>query len=1729
MKVSSIGMKGDKEQFINNCCCLDLETTVNGEIFAIGAEWQGSRFVAKSPFKTTEKLNELDTFARDVTYLLGHNLLQHDLPVCSAISTNYDFLTKPVIDTLVLSPLAFPENPYHRLVKNYKLVKDSLNDPLADALLAKQLFQDQWQALQEQGRDILSFYHYAFAGNTKWTGLQKALLAMGGEVIHSDEALDIFKQKIQTKTCIVAQKEVVKAILIDPEKRVALAYCLAWLRVAGGNSVLPPWVRQQFEDVAPILRQLRDIPCTDIHCSYCLETHHPVKQLQQFFGFYAFRKEPATEDGESLQQQIVQAAMSDTPMFAILPTGGGKSLCYQLPALVRYQRRGVLTIVISPLQALMKDQVDNLRNKTGAPNTAALYGMLTAPERGEVLKAIQMGDVAVLYVSPEQLRNRSFQHAIEHREIGCWVFDEAHCLSKWGHDFRPDYLYAARFIKEFADKQKALLPPVQCFTATAKQDVRDEIIDYFRANLAQELIVFEGGVERDNLEFEVQTVTSNDKFPRINQLLQERLGDCGSAIIYCAKQKQTETVAEYLEQQDWQVEAFHAGKDAAEKKHIQENFITGVTRVITATNAFGMGIDKEDVRLVIHADIPGSLENYLQEAGRAGRDQQQAECILLFDENDIDTQFKLSAASQISQRDISQILRGLRKTKKDQQGNVVLTTGELLMDDNVDASFDNEDYSADTKVKTAVSWLEKSGFIQRNENRTQVFQGRPMVKNMEEATQKIASLGLSRRQQQRWSAIIEDLFNAKSDEGFSADELAQHNAFILDEKEQANSKQKKMTASQLVIRTLHDMTEAGLIQKQLLLTAFVRYKVANSSKSMLVKVCELERAVIKVLQEQAPDAEQNQWQQLSLRLINQNLLDQGYQQSNPEILRLLLSSLSKDGQGLAGKKGSLTIRHKGLDQYTVKLNRNWKGLEKTAQIRQAVAHIVLQAILHRIPETTAPSSDVLVEFAAEDLLNELKHDLVTWSELKDHLAAVERALNFLHEQKVITLQKGLAVFRQAMTIQVLPDAKGRRYSKGDYEPLSQHYSERIFQVHVINEYAKRGLEKIGQALALVVAYFSMDKAEFVKRYFADRKEVIERATSQQSFQRIVADLQNPQQEALVASHEHENLLILAGPGSGKTRVVVHRCAYLLRVKQVPPRSILVLCFNRNAVTELRQRLLNLVGEDAKQMVIQTYHGLSLRLTGHAMTTSLTQQDNRERHFSEIIKEATQLLQGEKSMLGIESDEIRDRLLAGFRYILVDEYQDIDEDQYQLISAIAGRTLDEESKLTLLAVGDDDQNIYQFRGANIRFIRKFKEDYQAQVVYLVENYRSSANIIAASNQLIANNLDRMKQDHPIRINQGRKNLQPGGRWQKLDTLAKGRVQKIIVNNELFQAQAVAEELLRLKQLDSLLEWSQCVILSREWQYLDSMRAVLEAMKIPLSILLPTDRQPPPYRIRENVDLLNAIKQCNKSVGTAAEWLHYLEEKYTDVKNNPWLEQLKKILKDWQKDTGNAEVNQYQTLEFLYETLAEQRREHRLGEGVFLCTVHSVKGMEFSHVFILDGGWKVPINEEQRRLYYVAMTRAKETLSLLQRQDQKNPLINEISGDEVLQRTVHRQIQEQKLSHDRYKILGLQDFDLSYAGRFGAANPIHQQLSRIEVGTQLTMDKLNGDLVLKHGQVIVAKLSKKAHQQWLPNMNKIKSITVLAMIKRYRNDNEEEFQRHCQVEQWELPFVEVCYTN
>jgi len=1717
---------------------LDLEAS-GKRVYRIGAVLGGTELSFREKFDRKTALAAVDGLTDGARVILGHNLLGHDLPILQQVAPDLKLHRKPVLDTLYLSPVAFPENPYHRLVKDYKLVRQALSDPVADARLAARLFADQWQAFADLASahpELVSFYRSCFEDPTfplgGGAGFCLFFDALGAPSVSVVQTAEILRTYAEAHCCRTALAELAERVEAADIRRAPLAYCLAWLRVSGHNSVLPPWVGLKFPETVSILRDLRDRPCADPACEYCVTTHEPTRQLSRFFGFDSFRAEPATEDGASLQEEIVRRGMCDEPLLAILPTGAGKSLCYQLPALARNLRRGVLTIVVSPLQALMKDQVDNLHAKTGTNLGGAIYGMLTPPERGTVLDGVRLGDVAVLYVSPEQLRNRSFAEAIKHREIGCWVFDEAHCLSKWGHSFRPDYLYASRFIREFAEKQHVPVPPVACFTATAKQDVMDEIVDHFRRELKQELAVFRASERRENLDFEVQTVTAAEKWERIHTVLAERLPDPadGAAVVYVSTRVHSVRIAEFLQKKGWAAAAFHAGLPAPDKRQVQEDFLADKTQVICATNAFGMGIDKENVRLVIHADIPGSLENYLQEAGRAGRDRHPASCVLLYDQEDIETQFQLGALSQLTQYDVVQILRGLRKVDRQRHGkggdDIVLTTGEILRDEDVETSFDSGDNSADTKVRAAISLLERTQFLERNQNRTSVFQGRPLVRSLEEAEEKMRRLDLSDKARGQWLAILRELLNATESDGFSADEFAELPEF--------RSPPEMMTDRDLaegdtvrIMRTLTSMAQAGLIHRTMLLTAYVRHKVQDSSRERLQKVCALDKAMLDLMQEAAPDDEG--WLDLSLPRLNQRLLDQGHTCTPASVLRLL-RSLEADGKGLAGSQGSVEVKLAVRGQYRVKRQRSWQAIVELAEKRRRLAEIALDVMGASIPAEAKPSASVLVEFSEDDLIRAFHADLFLRGEIRDDHAAAERALMFLHEQNVVILQSGLAVFRQAMTIRIKPDRRGHRFGKGDYESLAQHYGERVFQVHVINEYARLGVEKLSQALGLVAAYFSLGKEAFVHRYFADRKDVVERATSAESYHRIVDSLGNPLQARIVAAPASRNMLVLAGPGSGKTRVVVHRCGYLLRVERVPARGILVVCFNRHAAIELRRRLRDLVGDDARGVTVQTYHGLAMRLTGTSLAERIESGADAI-DFESMLDDAIALLKGDRAVSGFEPDDLRDSLLGGFRHILVDEYQDIDAKQYELISSIAGRTLsDPESKLTIMAVGDDDQNIYSFRGTNVEYIRRFRDDYEAEPFYLTGNYRSTANIIAAANCFIAQNHDRMKTDHPIVIDRDRRSQAPGGRWQSLDSLAQGRVQVLTVSDAAHQAQVLVAELARMRELAPDMAWRDCAVLARTRDELATMRAALEHHGIPVQWAMDRDATPPLHRVREIASWLADLKTLRAETPRADDLLTRWQHAASGQEGNAWWQLVRDMIDEWRDETGNSELPGSAALDFFYDTLVERRREQSFGAGVFLATAHAAKGLEFDHVFIPSGGWTaghLARMEEERRVFYVAMTRARHSLCIFDRADARNPHTRNLRGDFLLRRRgpAGTPLPPDVLSR-QYETLTLRDMYLDFPARYYAAHPIHHQLAQLQPGDILTVCTDGPHVHLRSPQGLpVAALSSAAASRWREHLDTIEQIRVAAMIQRHATDGADQRTTPPRVDRWEVPLVEA----
>ncbi len=333
--------------------------------------------------------------------------------------------------------------------------------------------------------------------------------------------------------------------------------------------------------------------------------------LKTYFGFEELR--PG-------QAEVVKAIIAGHDAMGIMPTGGGKSLCYQLPALCRPG----LTVVVSPLIALMKDQVDALQAR-GIP-AAAVNSSLGADEYRQVMQALRMGELKIIYVAPERFAQEAFMSLLRGLQISLLAVDEAHCLSQWGHDFRPDYLRLGRV------REALGYPQTVALTATATAHVREDILNTLQLHEPEVVI---SGFARENLDFGITHCESRKaKFERILKVVSR----WKTGIIYCSTRKNVMLVFEELSSQNLNVVAYHAGMTDEEREFSQNAFVSGRADVVVATNAFGMGIDRSDVRFVVHFEIPGSVEAYYQEAGRAGRDGNPAVCELLFNHADLKTQ-----------------------------------------------------------------------------------------------------------------------------------------------------------------------------------------------------------------------------------------------------------------------------------------------------------------------------------------------------------------------------------------------------------------------------------------------------------------------------------------------------------------------------------------------------------------------------------------------------------------------------------------------------------------------------------------------------------------------------------------------------------------------------------------------------------------------------------------------------------------------------------------------------------------------------------------------------------------------------------------------------------------------------------------------------------------------------------------------------------------------------------
>jgi ATP-dependent DNA helicase, recQ family len=1107
-------------------CFVDVEVGLNDhKIHDIGAlRWDGAVYHSANK-------HELMTFLKDIDYVCGHNIINHDAKFL------YDDEAPGClfVDTLFVSPLLFPERPYHRLLKDDKLVSEQMNNPVNDCEKARDLLMDEvcrWKGLSES---VQLIYATLLKDHNEFKGF---FTFINARVCDKTSLAELIRSEYAGKICEHA--DIDDALNQYPRE---LAYALALISTTDHRSITPAWVLHNYPNVENLVRRLRHTKCRE-GCSYCNKELDAQVNLKRFFGFDKFR----TYEGEPLQESAVCAAVERKSLLAIFPTGGGKSLTFQLPALMEGRSVHGLTVVISPLQSLMKDQVDNLAEQ-GITDAVTINGLLDPISRSEAIQRVMNGDASLLYISPEMLRSKTIERILLARNLVRIVIDEAHCFSSWGQDFRVDYLYIGKFISQYQKHKKCREAiPVSCFTATAKQKVVQDICDYFKQTLNLDLQIFASAATRTNLRYSVIHVdTDDDKYLRLRSLIAE--SSCPT-IVYVSRTKRTRQLAEKLTRDGFKALPFNGRMDSEDKIANQEAFMNDKVRIIVATSAFGMGVDKKDVGLVIHYDISDSLENYVQEAGRAGRDPHlEARCYVLYSDTDLDKHFILLNQTKLSISEIQQVWKAVKDMTRHRE-RVCCSALEVARK----AGWDDSVNDIETRVRTALAALEQAGYLVRGNNVPHVYATGITVKNIDEARRRITeSLLFENADVEKAVRIIKSLISQKyiaKAQNAEAESRVDYLADILG------------LSKTEVISNVERMRQEGILADSKDISAFLNDagESENKARRLLERFTNLERYILGQLSDESL--------RISYKQLNDNAQKDGVTTATEKDIRTLLYFLTV--------KGYTRKKEDTAHNLELTCQANLESVLKRFHKRMEICQFTIGWLYQFTSQSTADSTESKsVQFSVVELLNDFK---ANGSNLLDstqniQLEDVEEALLYLSRIGALKLEGGFLVLYNAMDIRRIKDNR-LRYKQEDYRKLSEFYKQKIQQIHIVGEYANLMVSDYNAAMQYVQDYFQMDYKRFIAKYFkGERLREIERNVTPEKYTHIFGMLSAKQME-IISDKESRCIVVAAGPGSGKTRVLVHKLASLLLLEDVKHEQLLMLTFSRAAAIEFKQRLMN---------------------------------------------------------------------------------------------------------------------------------------------------------------------------------------------------------------------------------------------------------------------------------------------------------------------------------------------------------------------------------------------------------------------------------------------------------------------------------------------------------------------------------------------------------------------------
>lgn len=1428
---------------------------------------------------------EAKEFLDGVDFICGHNVVHHDVKYLFGD----EHIRWGLVDTLYMSPLLFPERPYHHLLKDDKLMSDQVNNPLNDCEKAYDLLLDEMEAWKRLPRELTLIYATLLHDVPEFSGF---LDMADAERCEKEELPGHIYTFFHGRIC----QNVDLRSLVEKQP-VELAFSLALITTTERNSITPPWVLYTYPNVENVVRLLRHTCCAD-GCDYCRSLLDVHTNLKHFFGYNQFR----TYEGEPLQENAVRAAVTGKSLLAIFPTGGGKSLTFQLPALMESQTVHGLTVVISPLLSLMKDQVDNLAER-GITEAVTINGLLDPVSRSLAIDRVQSGDASLLYIAPEMLRSKTIERILQARHVVRFVIDEAHCFSSWGQDFRVDYLYIGKFIREYQNRKRLQQPiPISCFTATAKQKVIQDICDYFKQTLGLDLQLFASSASRTNLRYSViHADTDEVKYSRLRSLIAE--SDC-PVIVYVSRTKRTRLLAEKLTRDGYKALAFNGQMDADEKIANQEAFMNDRVRIIVATSAFGMGVDKSDVGLVIHYDISDSLENYVQEAGRAGRDPHlEARCYVLYSDGDLDKHFMLLNQTKLSISEIQQVWRAVKDMTK-QRMRVCCSALEIARK----AGWDDSVSDMETRVRTALAALEQAGYLQRGNNVPHVYATGITVKNMDEARRRISeSLLFEKEEVEKAVRIIKSLISQRSVAKAQDAEAESRIDYLADMLELSKKE---------VVSAVERMRQEGILADTKDISAYL-YDSGESernSRQTLRRFVELERYIL----DHIPD----DTLRISCKQFNDDAHKAGITTASEKDIRTLLYFLTIKGYTRKREDAAHNVEVTRLASMQATISRFERRLE--------ICEFAVEWLYKQVVDA-ADGNDAVqkgVQFSIVKLLGDLRErpaglfDSLDGVQLED----VEEALLYLSKIGALKLEGGFLVLYNAMEIHRVKDSM-KRYKQEDYRMLNEFYRQKIQQVHIVGEYANLMVRDYNAALQYVQDYFQMDYKAFVRKYFkGERLAEISRNITPEKYKQIFGSL-SPTQQQIIQNKESAVIVVAAGPGSGKTRVLVHKLASLLLLEDVKHEQLLMLTFSRAAATEFKQRLMALIGNAAHFVEIKTFHSYSFDLLGRIGNI----EDAKG-----VVERAARMISEE----GVEPSRICKTVLV------IDEAQDMSSEEYALVRAL----MKANEGMRVIAVGDDDQNIYEFRGSDSRFMRQLLDTPKSTFVEMTENYRSSRHVVDFANAFAQGIRHRMKRTSILSVKQDEGTV----------------VVRHHVSSLMYQR--IASDLLAKRANGTM-----CVLTHTNEQAV-IMNSLLRKQGLNSKLIQSTEG----FRFWNMAEVRFFVKQVERNTHTpriADEvWENAKSQTRLAYASSTCLPYLERCLRLFEQTSRERFLTDFK--EFVFESMTEDFCS-TADADVVVSTIHKSKGHEYDDVYLLVTQPQHVTDLEMRR-YYVGMTRAKSRL-------------------------------------------------------------------------------------------------------------------------------------------------------